>query len=106
MMAICVIQGFLTSGLTRRCNVTDKNFNEYFSGMYVTEKELAKLLDVSPERMRDLRSHHVQGKQEFIDFVKPSNKVVLYEKINVVNWLNNLKGYSFGSAKEDPDNDQ
>jgi len=78
-------------------------FTEELQERFVTENELAKLLDVSPERMRDLRSHHVQGKQAFIDFIKPSNKVVLYEKINVVNWLNSLKGNSFGSAKDSPD---
>jgi len=78
-------------------------FTEELQERFVTESELAKLLDVSPERMRDLRSHHVQGKQKFIDFIKPSNKVVLYEKINVTNWLNDLQDFSFGSAKEDPD---
>ena len=78
-------------------------FAEEFKEKYVTEVELALMLDVSPERMRDLRSHHINGKAEFINFRKPSNKVVLYSKIDVQNWLENLDYCSFGSAIEGPD---
>jgi len=76
---------------------------KYMEENYVTEDELAEFLSLSLERLRDLRSHHITGKQKFIDFVKPSNKRILYHIDDVMKWLESHEVYSFGSAKEDPD---
>ena len=71
--------------------------------LYVTEEELASLLGVEQKRIRDLRSHHIQGKQRFISHIKPTSKCILYEKQEVIGWLKDQKVYSFGIAKTDPD---
>jgi hypothetical protein len=71
--------------------------------MYVTEEELASLLGVESKRVRDLRSYHLQGKQRFINHIKPTSKCILYEKQEVIGWLKDQKVYSFGIAKTSPD---
>ena len=81
----------------------EKAFEKLIAERYVTEEELMKLLEVSPERMRDLRSLHINGKQKFIDHIKISSKCVLYGIHDVENWMQEQKLYSFGTAKEDPD---
>lgn len=78
-------------------------FEEYIKEYYVTEEELGQIMDVSPERLRDLRSHHVQGKQKFIDFTKLSHKRVVYHFSNVIEWLNDQPTNSFGINRDDPD---
>ena len=67
---------------------------------FITEQELADLLNVDPTRVRDLRSHHVQGKKEFIDHIKPSSKCVLYHYKDVIKWLRSSDLCSFGKNKE------
>jgi len=76
---------------------------EYIQEMYISEQELASFLGVEPKRIRDLRSYHIQGKQKFIDHIKPTSKAILYERSEVLNYLKNQKVYSFGIAKTDPD---
>ena len=76
---------------------------ELLEKYYVTEEELANALGVGPERLRDLRSHHITGKQKFINFIKPSNKQVFYHIDDVMEWLHKQKVYSFGINKDDPD---
>jgi hypothetical protein len=63
---------------------------------YITESELSELLNVDTKRIRDLRSNHVQGKQEFIDHIKPTSKSVLYRLQDVFKYLENQKVHSFG----------
>ena len=70
---------------------------------YVTEAELTKLLGVDHKRIRDLRSHHVKGKQKFINHIKPTSKCVLYDKQEVRGYLVDQKVHSFGISKTDPD---
>ena len=80
----------------------EKAMEKLIAERYVTEEELMKLLEVSPERMRDLRSLHINGKQKFIDHIKLSSKCVLYGIHDVNDWMLEHKLYSFGTAKEDP----
>jgi len=74
-------------------------FEKFIDENFVTEEQLGKLLDVSPERLRDLRSHHVQGKQKFIDFIKLSHKRVIYGMNDVRNWMLEQPLNSFGINK-------
>jgi len=78
-------------------------FTEQFKEEYVTEAELAVALGVDTKRLRDLRSHHTNGKQKFITHIKPTSKCILYRTEDVMNWLRDSKLYSFGVAKDDPD---
>ena len=66
--------------------------------LYVTEAELADLLNVDAKRIRDLRSNHVTGKHKFIDHIKPTSKSVLYPVENVIEYLKNSTFYSFGNV--------
>jgi len=66
---------------------------------YVTEDELAELLNVDSKRIRDLRSHHVTGRAKFIDHIKPSGKQRLYQLNNVLQYLSVCPVCSFGSNK-------
>jgi len=68
--------------------------------LYISEIEMAQLLNVDPKRIRDLRSHHMQGKQEFIDHIKPTGKCVLYKLQEVLDWLNAAETCSFGKNKD------
>lgn len=67
---------------------------------FITEAELANLLGVDPKRIRDLRSHHVKGKQRFIDHIKPTSKCVLYRYETVLEWLEKTDTCSFGKNTE------
>jgi len=69
--------------------------------MYVTEDELAELLNVDTKRIRDLRSHHNTGKAKFIDHIKPSGKQRLYHIKDVMNFLKDCPICSFGSNKNE-----
>jgi len=69
--------------------------------MYVTEKELADLLNVDSKRIRDLRSHHNTGRAEFINHIKPSGKQRLYRIEDVVQFLKDCPICSFGSNKNE-----
>ena len=72
--------------------------------MYLTEEDLAKLLNVDSKRIRDLRSHHITGKAKFIDHIKPSGKQRLYHIENVIQFLKDCPVYFFGSNKnEEPE---
>lgn len=75
---------------------------EYMKEEYVTEEELIQILGSSPERIRDLRSHHINGKQEFIDHFKPAKSCILYLTEDVKKFLQREK-YSFGIAVKDPE---
>ena len=66
--------------------------------LYVTEAELADLLNVNLDRIRDLRSGHLTGRKKFIDHIKPTSKSVLYPIENVIEYLKNSTFYSFGST--------
>ena len=66
---------------------------------FLTETELADFLNVDTKRIRDLRSHHVTGKSEFIKHIKPTAKCVLYRYADVHNWLGTLDNFSFGIGK-------
>jgi len=68
---------------------------------YITEEELANFLGVDTKRIRDLRSHHLNGKFEFIDHIKPTSKCILYYLEDVLKYLHNCKDFSFGIAKEE-----
>jgi hypothetical protein len=63
---------------------------------YVTEEELAEILRVDTKRIRDLRSHHVNGKQQFINHIKPTSKCIFYRVEDVMNFLSNQNVCSFG----------
>lgn len=93
-MATCVMLGSLILDPTRRYNMTKAI--DILKEEYITEQELAGFLNVDPKRIRDLRSHHVTGKQEFINHIKPTGKCVLYKVDDVVHWLNSLDTCSFG----------
>ena len=66
---------------------------------YITETELSELLNVDIKRIRDLRSGHITGKQEFINHIKPTNKSILYRFQDVFTYLGNQKVYSFGKEE-------
>lgn len=68
---------------------------------YVTEGQLIALLQVDSKRVRDLRSHHCTGKEEFIPFIKPSTKQVLYRLKDVQAYLNRQKLHIFGISSKD-----
>ena len=68
---------------------------------YITEEELAELLNVDIKRLRDLRSHHLRGKSEFINHIKPSGKCVLYAYMDVVKWLKETNVCSFGMSQDE-----
>ena len=70
---------------------------------YITEDELATFLNVDTKRIRDLRSHHVTGKQEFINHIKPTGRCRLYRYKDVLKFLENCEIYSFGITNADPD---
>ena len=57
---------------------------------FITEDELAGLLKIGPKSLRDIRSKFVNGKLEFIPFIKPSSKQVLYRVEDVMAYLFNL----------------
>ena len=71
---------------------------EKLKEIFITEDELANLLGIDPKRIRDLRSYHMKGKQQFIDHIKPSAKCVLFHYGDVLNWLNNCDVCSFGKT--------
>ena len=68
---------------------------------YVTEDELAELLNVDAKRIRDLRSHHNTGRAKFIDHIKPSGKQRLYHIKDVIQFLKDCPICSFGSNKNE-----
>lgn len=70
---------------------------------YVTETELAKLLNVDVTRIRDLRSHHINGKTRFIDHIKPTSKCILYKYADIREYLGKCKLCSFGITIEETD---
>jgi len=72
---------------------------------YITEAELAELLNVDTKRVRDLRSNHITGKQAFIDHIKPTSKCILYHVDSVLEYLKGRHISSFGSATELEDED-
>ena len=63
---------------------------------YLTEGEVADLLGLDTKRIRDLRSYHVNGKQRFIDHIKPSSKCQLYRVEDVFVFLENQRRHFFG----------
>jgi hypothetical protein len=63
--------------------------------LYVTEEELADLLNVDTKRIRDLRSNHNTGKEKFIDHIKPSGKCRLYPISAVMDYLDSLPVIEF-----------
>ena len=73
--------------------------------LYINESELADLFNIDVKRLRDLRSHHVQGKIEFIDHIKPSQRCVLYRYEDVLEYIENSGLCSFGKNKECQDSD-
>lgn len=73
---------------------------------YISEQELADFLNVDTKRIRDLRSHHITGKREFINHIKPTGKCILYRVQDVLDWLDASNSYSFGSSKECSDSDE
>jgi len=62
---------------------------------YITEDELAAFLGVDVKRLRDLRSHHVSGKTEFIDHIKPTSRCKLYLYKDVLGYLNKCPKFLF-----------
>lgn len=64
---------------------------------YITEDELAQFLGLTKESLRDLRSHHRTGKQEFIPFRKLSNKCIVYEIDDVMNYIFSSPVFDFKS---------
>ena len=66
---------------------------------YLTETELAEFLNVDTKRIRDLRSHHLTGKAEFIDHIKPTSKCILYRYEDILKWLNDFDVHSFGKNR-------
>lgn len=72
---------------------------DYMKEQFVTEAELMVILGCSPERIRDLRSHHINGKQNFIDHFKPAKSCILYLTEDVKKFLEREK-FSFGIALE------
>ena len=79
---------------------------EYIKAIYITEEELAGFLGVEPTRVRDLRSHHATGKQKFINHIKPTSKITLYHRKDVLAWLENQPIISFGKNKENSGEDE
>ncbi len=69
--------------------------------LYVTEEELAELLNVDSKRIRDLRSHHNTGKEKFIDHIKPSGKSRLYPIEAVMEYLNDLPVVEFERSEKE-----
>jgi len=70
---------------------------------YITEDELATFLNVDTKRIRDLRSHHVTGKQEFINHIKPTGRCRLYLYEDVLKFLENCEICSFGISNTNLD---
>lgn len=68
--------------------------------IYITEGELAELLNVDTKRIRDLRSHHINGKRGFIDHIKPTSKCILYHVDSVTEYLKSQHIFSFGIDNE------
>jgi len=67
---------------------------------FISEEELANLFNVDPKRIRDLRSHHMRGKQRFIDHYKPSGKSVLYRYEDVLEWIEQTDVCTFGKTED------
>ena len=74
---------------------------DYIKEQYITENELSELLNVDIKRIRDLRSNHATGKQEFINHIKPTSRSILYRTQDVFKYLENQKIYSFGKQNEE-----
>ena len=72
--------------------------------VYITESELAELLNVDLKRVRDLRSNHITGKIKFINHIKPTSKCILYPLEEVLVYLESCKIRSFG-VSSNPDED-
>ena len=68
--------------------------------LYVSEAELADLLNIDTKRLRDLRSNHITGKHKFIDHYKPTSRSILYKLEDVLNFLEKSRKFSFGSASD------
>ena len=66
---------------------------------YITEEELAEFLGVELKRIRDLRSHHIRGKHQFIDHIKPTSKCKLYKYVDVMKFLESCDVFSFGKEE-------
>ena len=76
---------------------------------YMTESEVADLLNIDTKRIRDLRSYHVNGRERFIDHIKPSSRCPLFKVEDVFVYLENQRKHSFGIGKlfpEDEDESQ
>jgi len=73
---------------------------------FLTESEVAALLNVDGSRIRDLRSHHVTGKLRFIDHIKPTTKCVLYRYEDVLAYMDAQDICSFGVNKNGLDEDE
>jgi hypothetical protein len=78
---------------------------DFVKGKYISEVELAELLNVDTKRLRDLRSNHVTGKQIFIDHIKPTSKSILYQLENVLTYLEHQSICSFGSTTSQDDDE-
>jgi hypothetical protein len=67
---------------------------------YITEVELATLFGVAPERVRDLRSAHKNGKIEFIPVSDVSAKEHLYHIDDVLAYIESRKSAPFVANKD------
>lgn len=70
---------------------------EKIKGIFLNQNELADLLNVSPDRIRDLRSHH-KKKKNFIDSYQPTARCTLFH-------IDDVLKYIYESKDENPDSD-
>lgn len=59
---------------------------EIVKEQYITQHELADLLNVTPERIRDLRSKHRKD-GDFIDSYQPTARCVLFDVKDVLKFI-------------------
>ena len=64
---------------------------------YMTQEELAKLLNITTERIRDLRSNHATGKAEFMVSYQPTSKAVFFDVNDVLEYIHKHKTSKNGS---------
>jgi hypothetical protein len=73
---------------------------EQIREQYLTEVEVANLFGVAPERIRDLRSAHKNGKLEFIPVSGVSAKEHLYHINDVLAFIESRKCAPFVANKD------
>lgn len=71
---------------------------EKIKGIFLNQNELADLLNVSPDRIRDLRSHH-KKKKNFIDSYQPTARSVFFHVDDVLKYIYKSKDKNLDLVK-------